>query len=672
MLKELLSADQKITSLRCTAQAGDTAYGEYSKPGTLYPVGDAAYGLLTEGRRKALIRAGEEYLNFDWPSLPAALYMEFSRNGNRKNYETPYFLRRTALSALTAAECVENRGRFLPDIVNGIICICEESGWTIPAHNTYIRDTKQFPLPRTDRPILDLFACETGAVLASVHALLSDVLSAIDPEIPARIERELQRRIIVPYLTDFFWFMGNDKEPTNNWTVWCTQNVLYSVFLIPHPDEVYRQVLRQALRSCDCFINEYGDDGCCSEGASYYHHAGLCLYTCMDLMNQITGGAFLPAFREEKIRNIANYIMKVHVSGEYFLNYADCDLKPGLCGVKEYLFAKATGQEDMMRFASRQFQLKREKYGDDIGGRDVFDILLEAFTEEEALGYAADTPNVPGIEGGRAEEKGRNAAGVPNASEMHTCFKKRVSFPSIGVYAAEGERLYLSVKSGDTTGSHKHNDVGSFIVYADGKPLLIDPGVPTYTRETFSEKRYEIWTMQSQYHNLPVICGFGERGDLRHIPGKYCAKDLEIRMTEDRYLHRMELAGAYDENAPIRSYIRSIDFTPAGGIEVCEKLELTPGTLPDWTFCFMSEQEPVCMPEKNMLSQEQQMDSQELQILRIGSLGKIRFMDPAESINTEWIDTSDQRLQRSWKKGIYRTLVHVIDAFEFKYEITVE
>ena len=75
--------------------------------------------------------------------------MEFSINGNRRNYETPYFLRRTALSALTAAECVENRGRFLPDIVNGIVCICEESGWTIPAHNTYIRDTTQFPLPRT-------------------------------------------------------------------------------------------------------------------------------------------------------------------------------------------------------------------------------------------------------------------------------------------------------------------------------------------------------------------------------------------------------------------------------------------------------------------------------------------------------------------------------------------
>ena len=647
MLKELLSADQKISNLRCFAQAGN-----------------AVYGLLTEGRRKALIKAGEEYLNFDWPSLPAALYMEFSRNGNRKNYETPYFLRRTALSALTAAECVENRGRFLPDIVNGIICICEESGWTIPAHNTYIRDTKQFPLPRTDRPILDLFACETGAVLASVHALLSDALSAIDPEIPARIERELQRRIVEPYLADFFWFMGNDKEPTNNWTVWCTQNVLYSVFLMPHPDDVYRKVLRQAVRSCDCFIDEYGDDGCCSEGASYYHHAGLCLYTCMDLMNQITGGAFLPAFREEKIRNIANYIMKVHVSGEYFLNYADCDLKPGLCGVKEYLFAKATGQEDMMRFASRQFQLKREKYGDDIGGRDVFDILLEAFTEEEALGYAAGTADVTGLEEGCAEEKRRNLAGVPGASGVNICFKKRVSFPSIGVYAAEGERLYLSVKSGDTTGSHKHNDVGSFIIYADGEPMLIDPGVGTYTRETFSEKRYEIWTMQSQYHNLPVICGFGERGNLRHIPGKYCAKDLEIRMSEDRYLHRMELAGAYDENAPICSYIRSIDFTLAGGIEVCEKLELTPGTLPDWTFCFMSEQEPKLLQmEKNEARPEQN-------VLQIGTLGTVRFPGPAADVRTEWIDTSDQRLQRSWKNGIYRTLVHVTGAYEFKYLIT--
>ena len=34
------------------------------------------------------------------------------------------------------------------------------------AHNSYIRDTPQLPLPDTTRPIVDLFAAETGALLA--------------------------------------------------------------------------------------------------------------------------------------------------------------------------------------------------------------------------------------------------------------------------------------------------------------------------------------------------------------------------------------------------------------------------------------------------------------------------------------------------------------------------
>ena len=69
--------------------------------------------------------------------------------------------------------------------------------------------------------------------------------------------------------------------------------------------------------------------------------------------------------------------------------------------------------------------------------------------------------------------------------------------------SAEG--LYLAAQGGHNAESHNHNDVGNFIVYADGQPAIIDVGVETYTAKTFSSQRYEIWTMQSAYHNLPSI-----------------------------------------------------------------------------------------------------------------------------------------------------------------------
>lgn len=71
--------------------------------------------------------------------------------------------------------------------------------------------------------------------------------------------------------------------------------------------------------------------------------------------------------------------------------------------------------------------------------------------------------------------------------------------------------LYVAAKGGHNAESHNHNDVGNFIVYADGSPLLIDIGVETYTAKTFSSNRYDIWTMQSQYHNLPTINGVQQK-----------------------------------------------------------------------------------------------------------------------------------------------------------------
>src|SRR5437868_14155296 len=59
--------------------------------------------------------------------------------------------------------------------------------------------------------------------------------------------------------------------------------------------------------------------------------------------------------------------------------------------------------------------------------------------------------------------------------------------------------LYVAAWGGHNAQSHNHNDVGNFIVYGDGKPVLIDVGVETYSAKTFSPQRYEIWTMQSAY-----------------------------------------------------------------------------------------------------------------------------------------------------------------------------
>ena len=72
------------------------------------------------------------------------------------------------------AEAVTNRGTYLPALADLAWRICEESAWQLPAHNSYIRDTPQLPLPDVTRPIVDLFAAETGALIATVCGLLGE------------------------------------------------------------------------------------------------------------------------------------------------------------------------------------------------------------------------------------------------------------------------------------------------------------------------------------------------------------------------------------------------------------------------------------------------------------------------------------------------------------------
>lgn len=496
-----------------------------------------AYEALPAALKNRLVKMGESRLNYAFPVIRATDYMRFKRDGDRAAFETLYFGKRNALNDLIQAECVEHQGRFLDDIINGLYSICEESAWQLPAHNSYIRDTPQLILPDVTRPVMDLFACETGALLACAAYLLEDDLNTVSPYILTCIEDNLKRRILFPYLTAHFWWMGHDDEPMCNWTVWCTQNVLLTTFLMPWSEEMcsklaapvhaplflpentsdtvvaLQAILHKAAESCDYFLKDYGNDGCCEEGAQYYRHAGLCLYGAMTVLNTVTGGHFASLFQWDKVKNIAAYILNVHVDDKYYFNFADCSPIAGRAGVREYLFGRATGQEDLCLFAAKDFQAGQgQLITDEVNGGNLFYRMQTVFYYEELM--HRDT-----------------SATLPH---------RDVYYPSVGLFLVHSDTMDLAVKAGDNADSHNHNDTGSVTLYKNGHPILVDIGVETYTQKTFSPRRYEIWTMQSGYHNLPTICGFDE-----HDGAKYRAEDVTVDLTGANPSISMELATAY-------------------------------------------------------------------------------------------------------------------------------
>ncbi len=567
------------------------------------PFAPAADRAVWEGLPQAVkarfLQAGEAALAQPIAPLPLSLWQDFLRTGQRTPWENALFSRRARLCGLVCAECVEHTGRFTQAIADTVWAICEESAWQLPAHNSYIRDTPQLPLPDTSRPIVELFAAEAGALLALTRYLLEPELEAAAPGLPARMERELRTRILTPYFHDHFWWMGNGDEPMCNWTSWCIQNVLLTVFLLPTTQAERQAAVRQAAYSLDCFLKDYGADGCCNEGAQYYRHAGLTLWGCLDILAALAPEAFGPLFREPKIRNIAEYIQNVHVEGPYYLNFGDCSPLAGRCGAREYRFGQAVGSPALCALAAADLAADpdpdRLQEQDGSTHINLWYRLITAFAWQEM-------------------REARQVSPPPQT----------VWYPSVGVYAARNARWVLGAKMGSNGDSHNHNDTGSITVYKDGRPFLIDIGVESYTKKTFSPQRYEIWTMQSAWHNLPTFDG------VQQLPGaEYAARDVH---TAENSI-TAELAGAYPPIEGLYSYRRTVRLSEHG-IALQDETDW-PGTV---ELTLLTEQKPA--PEAGGLA--------------VGTLGHIRFALDAAAAEVAPVPITDPRLRTAWPETLYK------------------
>ncbi len=89
--------------------------------------------------------------------------------------------------------------------------------------------------------------------------------------------------------------------------------------------------------------------------------------------------------------------------------------------------------------------------------------------------------------------------------------QRDILLPDLGQVKLHGDagsnQLIVMAKAGDNGVNHNHNDIGSFIVHRRDILHLTDPGGPTYTAKTFSDKRYDILFCNSYGHSVPVING---------------------------------------------------------------------------------------------------------------------------------------------------------------------
>ena len=559
--------------------------------------------------RQSYIQYGERYLGKSWTALPWTVFAENKINGNRVNYEAACFEKRRQLAAIVMAEIMEGKGRFINDIINGVGSFCEETWWGIPAHYN-----KRIPLSGNQE--VDLFNAETASLVVWTRYMLEKPFNQFSPDLCQRIDQEIERRILIPALKKDYWW----KTAGMNWNPWICSNWLACVLICERDEARKAEAIRQIKAATHAFIDAYPEDGGCDEGPGYWDRAAASMFEILRLFtvyglqftDDYTNGLEGLASKStvNKIKNMAAYAYKTYIGNDYCICFADAHENKAVQQVNiVYPFGLWLSDQTMREFGA---YLGRQK-----------EVLTNPATLYDKSG------NFPTL--GRELFFLRHIRDFI-AEQPREPLLKDVWLPDLQIMTSRRGYLYVAMKGGTNGESHNHNDVGSFVIYAPQEssphasrlsPLFIDPAVGEYTAKTFSNDRYSIWTMQSQYHNLPQINGIDQKDGKEYAAKVVSHKDGQLTL---------DIAGAYPAEAAVKSWKRTV-IAMKSGVSVTEDYELS------------EYRHPTCLM---------------LMTLDPDALQRIHFDANQLSATIENVsDKLDPLLQHMWGQKMYRIILTV-------------
>lgn len=482
--------------------------------------------LLGESR-ETCISKGEKYLNYEWKVIKATDYIEYEKSGDRNIMQTPNSNNNSAISALMMAELAEGKGRFIPQLLNGVFYTCEKTSWVLSAHLASYQLSHK-ALPDYDDTVIDLGSGEVGAMMSWIYYFFHDEFDKVTPQISKRLKYEIEKRQMEAYMnTNRYWWMALDYKPgmmINNWNPWCNCNVLQSFLLLETDRDKLAEAVYRTMVSVDRYLNYVNADGGCEEGPSYWGAAPGELLDYLQLLSIGTGGK-VSMFDKPMVKSMGEYIARSYVGNNWVVNFADASAKGGGNALLIYRYGKAVNSPLMTSFATLldKNDARKESTGKYVsGGTAVFRMLQNLSIKKELMQS-------------NLSFKSPRYSWYP---ETQFC------------YMSNKNGLFVATKGGYNNESHNHNDAGTFSVYLNTIPVLIDAGVGTYTRQTFSSERYTIWSMQSNYHNLPMING---------IPQKFGStyKATDVKFNPSSMTYSANIATAYPKEAQVATWNRS-------------------------------------------------------------------------------------------------------------------
>jgi hypothetical protein len=455
------------------------------------------------------------------PELTYELFRLYGDTGERLAYEKVYFERRKRLNAFVIMALLEpQHSGYEKAAWNIVWSICNEFTWCLPAHYN----------EGAVRPDIDLFAAETAFALSEVKALLGERMPAL---LKDKITDEVERRIFQPFLEQgpYGW-----ETADHNWSAVCAGSIGAAALHLMDDSVRLSAVLERVLGSLACYLSGFGEDGACAEGYLYWQYGfGYYVYFA-ELLKTATSGE-IDLFAANKVKQIALFQQKCFTSGSMVVNFSDSPASSGIfmglscCLHKEY-------EEVAVPDASL-----RALYAADHCGRWAPAIRNLLWTQEEWLTSSGDKAMWP--------------SESYYLSDVRWLLSRNVK---------ENGALYsFAAKGGHNDEPHNHNDLGHFMVHADGQAYLADLGSGKYTAQYFGPERYTLWCNGSQGHSVPII-----DGHYQHSGVSYRSEVVEAASGDDVDKLILELSSAYADTG-LERLERSFSWNK----EAIPRLELT-------------------------------------------------------------------------------------------------
>ncbi len=476
------------------------------------PIEDRAFWENFAGQSawKALIPRAEKLLASPLPAQPDELYLEFSRNGNRTNWQKVAFERRGRLAPLVLAECLENKGRFLPAIEQLIAAFSAETSWLYPAHDAKLENFQGKTID------IDLGSSALGWNLSMTDYLLGEKLAPASRQL---LRDGVRKHILDPYKAmirgqrDLNWWMVG----TNNWNAVCLAGVT-GAGLIELPSKSERaEFIVAGENYARHFLAGFTPDGYCSEGLGYWNYGFGHYVLLSEAIRGATKGK-IDLLTAPKAQMPARFATRIEIINGVAPAFADCAV-----------FAKPSAP--LMAFLNAHLKLANGY--DVVLPEQTFSTLFEAMIYNNAKGTLANTATRP----------------------------LRDFFDTAGILISRPTNtngFAVALKGGHNNEHHNHNDLGSYVVVRGERPVLLDPGGEVYTARTFSARRYDSKLLNSFGHAVPIVAG-----QLQKEGAQSQAKVLKSDFNDAQDTLQLDISSAY-RVPELKTLTRTFDYSRIG------------------------------------------------------------------------------------------------------------